>query len=131
MTPYEVAVLGTAMNVRFYTNWLVDLVYIFDMLRSFVTAYEDPATGSMIWTRRLIVKHYLETWFCVDFVSIIPFDTLTLALGDTFSRMKTIKIIRLLRLLKLAKIMRSFALYEKYKAKLAVQLTKRKHDFSM
>jgi potassium voltage-gated channel Eag-related subfamily H protein 7 len=70
----------------------------------------------------LIVRHYLQSWFIIDFVSIIPFDTLTLVLGESFSKMKAIKAIRLLRLLKLAKIFRSFALYDKYKAKLAIPL---------
>jgi potassium voltage-gated channel Eag-related subfamily H protein 7 len=122
VTPYEVAILKTAYNTRFIVNWVVDSVYIVDMLRSFFTAYEDPKTNSLIRSMHLIVRHYLRSWFIIDFVSIIPFDTLTLVLGESFSKMKAIKVIRLLRLLKLAKIFRSFALYDKYKAKLAIPL---------
>ena len=91
------------------------------MLRSFCTAYED-ANDTMVKNHALILRHYIKTWFFIDFVSIIPFDTLTLVLGDTFAKMKAIKVIRLLRLLKLAKIFRSFALYDKYKARMAVPL---------
>jgi hypothetical protein len=41
VTPYEVAILRTALNTRFFVNWAVDFIYILDMLRSFFTAYED------------------------------------------------------------------------------------------
>jgi hypothetical protein len=122
VTPYEVAILPTALNTRFFVNWFVDSIYIIDMLRSFITAYEDPVSNVLIKSNRLILKNYLKTWFLIDFVSIIPFDTLTLALGPAFAKVKAIKVIRLLRLLKLAKIFRSFALYDKYKAQFSIPL---------
>ena len=44
VTPYEVAILPTAMNKRSIVNWRVDSIYILDMLRSFFTAYEDKVS---------------------------------------------------------------------------------------
>jgi potassium voltage-gated channel Eag-related subfamily H protein 7 len=122
VTPYEVAILPTAMNKRFIVNWCVDSIYIFDMLRSFFTAYEDKVSNVLISSNKMIIKNYLRTWFFIDFVSIIPFDTLTLVIGPKFAKVKAIKVIRLLRLLKLAKIFRSFALYDKYKAQFSIPL---------
>jgi hypothetical protein len=46
-------------------------------------------------------------------ISIIPFDTLILALGQSYKKVKALKIIRLLRLLKLAKVFRSIEMYER------------------
>jgi hypothetical protein len=65
-TPYEVALLPTALNTRFVINWCVDAIYIIDMLRSFVTPFENKMTGLLVKDQRRIVLNYLATWFCID-----------------------------------------------------------------
>jgi potassium voltage-gated channel Eag-related subfamily H protein 7 len=122
VTPYEVALLQTAFNPRFFINCLIDLVYFIDMMRSFFTAFFDNKTNCLVTSGRRIFLHYIRSWFIIDFVSVLPFDALSLAYGESFQKLKAIKIIRLLRLLKLAKIFRSLEFYDRYKSKVAIPL---------
>jgi potassium voltage-gated channel Eag-related subfamily H protein 6/hyperpolarization activated cyclic nucleotide-gated potassium channel 2 len=69
-----------------------------------------------ITDKKLIAKMYLQTWFTVDFLAVVPFDdifnSMYLNLGDSnmLIRMtkipKIYKIIRLLRLVKLVKVLK-------------------------
>jgi hypothetical protein len=122
VTPYEVALLQTVFNTRFVVNCCIDLVYFFDMVRSFFTAFHDKQTNTLITSGPRIRRHYMQSWFLIDFVSVLPFDVLSLTAGEDFQKLKAIKIIRLLRLLKLAKIFRSLEFYDRYKSKVAIPL---------
>ena len=121
VTPYEVALLQTRLNARFWVNCVVDLVYFCDMCRNFFLAYETSA-GILVVSPCQIAYRYFRQWFIIDLLSIIPYDGMTLAMGPSMERMKTVKVIRLLRLLKLAKVMNGSALYDRYKAEFSISL---------
>jgi hypothetical protein len=121
VTPYEVALLQTRLNIRFVVNCCVDCVYLVDMFRHFFLAYETNS-GVLIVSPVLIMRRYLRSWFFIDLLSVIPYDGLSLALGSS-EKLKTVKIIRLMRLLKLAKMLNGSALWERYKAELSISLS--------
>ncbi|CAL1172161.1 unnamed protein product [Cladocopium goreaui] len=55
-----------------------------------------------------IAKHYVMTWFFLDFLTLIPLDTIGLLSGkDRLKDLRSIKVIRVLRLLKLMRLLRS------------------------
>jgi hypothetical protein len=126
VTPYEVALLETKLNPRFLVNCVVDFVYISDLVRNFFLAYESRETQTLIKDLALIRHRYMHGWFAIDFLSIIPFDMITIvADNDKMARMKTVKIIRLLRLLKLVKVLKSSAMFDRYKAKFTLSFSLR------
>ena len=78
LTPFEVAFLTTELNSLFVVNRLVDLCFVCDMCLNFFTQYrsEDGIWVADFW---LIRRHYLKGWFTIDLVSILPFDSLSMA----------------------------------------------------
>ena len=50
---------------------MVDLVFMFDLVLNFFLAYEGGEQGSstLVVKHRQIARHYLTTWFCLDFTS--------------------------------------------------------------
>eukprot|EP00746_Dinoflagellata_sp_MGD_P136897 gnl/MRDRNA2_/MRDRNA2_70747_c0_seq1.p1 gnl/MRDRNA2_/MRDRNA2_70747_c0~~gnl/MRDRNA2_/MRDRNA2_70747_c0_seq1.p1 ORF type:complete len:705 (+),score=118.54 gnl/MRDRNA2_/MRDRNA2_70747_c0_seq1:78-2117(+) len=71
--------------------------------------------------RRLIMKHYLKTWFFIDFMSILPFDILGLLLqsGDV-RQLKLLRVVRLLRLLKLARLLRGLRILKRWEVEVGI-----------
>ena len=112
VTPWEVGMgVPTEMSVLFIVNQMVNLAFIFDMVMNFMLAYQDE-TGVWVMEHSSIAKIYIKSWFILDFVSVLPFDTLGIALDDPvcaemqrsardtcISDLKIFRVIRLLRLL--------------------------------
>ena len=59
----------------FLFNILIDIVFIIDIIINFCVAYYD-FDELLIIEFHLIAKHYLKTWFIIDFISAIPFLTI-------------------------------------------------------
>ena len=59
---------------REIVNFLVDIMFIVDILINFRTTYEGKKSELTISEPKKIAIHYLKTWFVVDFVAAIPFD---------------------------------------------------------
>ena len=53
-------------------EYAVCTVYVIDILLHFNRAY--TAKGYLLTERRLIAKHYLQTWFTLDVLATFPFD---------------------------------------------------------
>ena len=54
-----------------------------------------------------VAKRYLQGWFIIDFVSVLPFDIIGMAANsDDASQLKVLRVIRVARLLKLLRIIR-------------------------
>ena len=108
VTPFEVAFLTSAFNFLFVINRLVDFGFMCDMVLNFFLGFYDEAEARMIWNQKLIASRYLKGWFSIDLVSILPFDTVALAMNSKeLSQLKILRVIRLLRLIKLMRIFRS------------------------
>mgnify|MGYP003308217452 CR=1 FL=1 len=73
--PYEVAfVARDAAYFRF--DVFVFVWYACDMALSFVTAYEDAATRSLVVDPAKVRWHYVRTYFLVDLVATVPIELL-------------------------------------------------------
>ena len=122
VTPFEVAFLvSNGVDALFVINRMVDMGFIADMGVNFFLGYYDAAEARMIWNHNRIVKRYLSGWFSIDLVSILPFDTVSVAMGDSaagagLSELKILRVIRLLRLIKLARIFKSVRIFTRIMA---------------
>merc|ERR1719456_1075087 len=72
-----------------------------------------------------IVKHYLKTWFIVDLLSILPFDSLGILLNSpSLQKMKFMKIVRLMRLLKLVRVFKASRVFKRWETRVAINYSK-------
>ena len=55
-------------------GYVVDGFFLLDIFINFLTTYPEAETEEIISNHRMIVIHYLKTWFTVDFIAVIPFD---------------------------------------------------------
>lgn len=119
LTPFELAFenddpdyiflsIDSAINVCFFT----------DIVINFITAYYD-SDYNLIDEHRVIAKDYMQSWFFIDIVSIIPFD-LIFMFGN-FNRLarvarigKLYKIIRMTRMVRMLKIVKERNKLAKY-----------------
>ncbi|HNJ66732.1 MAG TPA: ion transporter, partial [Turneriella sp.] len=58
-----------------YSGIFLTCVFLIDMILNFRTAYYYR--GEIVDDPKQITRHYLRTWFIVDFVSLFPFDLIT------------------------------------------------------
>lgn len=75
-----------------------------------MSAYLTPEY-ELVDCRFKIAKNYLQTWFIVDFVSIIPFDLFVGQDDNGIRSSNANEMIRLARLSRLYKIMRLLRLF--------------------
>ena len=104
LEPYKLAVLedeelqATGWLVL---DWLILGLFAIDLLVNFFTAYFDEQ--KVVVSRLQIAKHYLKTWFLVDFLSCFPFDILVELTGAPSKLAKLARLPRLYRLVKSSK----------------------------
>lgn len=126
ITPYEVAfVESVQLDVLFYTNRVVDLIFVCDLVLQFIIMYPLRSSKGTIWvsTPRLIAINYVKTWLFVDIISVFPFDSLGLMLesGSTdFHKLRLLKVVRGLRLLKLMRVLRASRILKRWQNSLDV-----------
>ena len=124
VTPYEVSFLEPSLNVLFWVNRFVDLSFLFDMVLNFYMGFFDDLQGKWVYDLRIIRKKYLESWFFVDVVSILPFDAIgLLAHSGSVKRLKVLRIVRLLRLAKLLRILRASRIFQRIESAMAIDYT--------
>lgn len=56
----------------FILDIAVDIYFVADIILCFNTAYQRHSDGKMEWSRRLVTRHYLKTWFLIDLVASLP-----------------------------------------------------------
>jgi potassium voltage-gated channel Eag-related subfamily H protein 7 len=140
VTPWEVGMgTPTVFNPIFVVNQFVNFFFIWDMIMNFMLAFQD---GEGVWcmSHRIIARKYFKSWFVLDFVSILPFDTLGLALdssncssmergapgrGTCISDLKIFRVIRLLRLLKLLRILRASRIFKRWEQQMSMSYSMR------
>ena len=125
MTPVEVAFMDTEIKTGvgvalFLLNRVIDLTFLADIFKCFFCKFQDE-NGAMVADVRRIQLTYIKGWFTLDVVSILPFDTLGVALeNDTFSELKIVRVVRLLRLLKLLRLTRGMKMIERWQNEFSV-----------
>lgn len=123
VTPLQVGLLKLQVDWIFLTSLVVDLIFLIDMVLQFFTTYVRRTPRGDEWEVRMvsIILHYLRTWFFLDFITLIPFELLTLGSGSgAFEELTFIKVIRVLRLLKLTRLMRSSRLAQRLEAPISL-----------
>lgn len=158
ITPFEVAFmetnLCTAGGIALYTvNRLVDTGFICDMFMNFFVAYFSEEESKWIYDNAKIRKQYMSTWFFIDLVSVLPFDSLGFLMGsplcqseesgtasvsgnatatatsedgnagEELSQLKIMRVIRLLRLIKLLRILKSARIFRRMQTALGMTFT--------
>lgn len=91
------------------------------MIINFFLVYFDEDKGQWVNTRPEIARHYLSTWFMIDFISIIPIDIITLEIpqdGMDLDKLRLLRIVRLMRLMKLLRILRSARIFKRIQQQL-------------
>ena len=51
---------------------IIDMLFWTDLLLSFRSAYEDSDNDILVTVPKEIARHYMQTWFFVDFFSVFP-----------------------------------------------------------
>merc|ERR1719456_1066046 len=96
ITPYEVGFLATKLNAQFFMNRIIDIVFLKDMLLQFCLKVQLISPKGSVWIRdrKTIIKRYLQGWFILDLVSILPFDVLALVYTGTPPQLRAVRIVR-------------------------------------
>ncbi|ETW07541.1 hypothetical protein H310_02033 [Aphanomyces invadans] len=136
LTPYEIAFVDTvSLDGLFIVDRTVDLSFLVDMMFNFMTPFIDKENNQLIDDSWQIALQYITGWFVLDFVSIIPFDVISMsykgdsntpevsAKKDLTSHLKIIRIIRLFRLIKLVRVFRASRIYSRWEAILGFKYT--------
>jgi len=114
-TPVQMAFLADEMLLTNIKPWitifcldrLVDAVFIVDIFINFRSAYVT-STGITVFDSTDVAWNYINSWFMVDLVSILPFELLEFSAENlSAATLRSVKLVRLLRLLKLAKVVRA------------------------
>ena len=112
-------------------DFLVDVFFLFDIVLNFRTAYYFESL--LVASPSAIARHYLRTWFPVDFLSSVPLDWFVDggpavftdlgsggAAGSPATQFTTLlrvfKVLKLLKLLRIARLLRYFARWEEHLA---------------
>jgi hypothetical protein len=64
-------------EVAKYVNLFLDLFFLIDIFVNFRTTYVDNFSGEEVTNGKKIAMNYLCGRFCIDLVSMIPFDSFT------------------------------------------------------
>eukprot|EP00736_Rhodelphis_marinus_P009361 Rmarinus@m.18252 len=82
--------------------------FLLDMVLNFRTAYREtsgPKTGCVIKDPRCISRHYLRTWFFLDFISSVPLDVVVQQSQGWNRLLRTARLFKLMRLMRMSRIM--------------------------
>lgn len=96
----------------------MDVIFALDILMNFNTGYYNK--GVVIMKRRIIILHYLTTWFIVDIFATFPYEyTIEQAFvssegsnsnveqySEAPQLLRMLKLIRFLRILRLLRVMK-------------------------
>lgn len=95
VTPVQVALLEPEFNGLFIAGVVVDAMFVIDLA--------------------------LQTWFAIDLITVVPFDTLTLAFNkDELKDFVGLKVLRSLRLVKLLRLMKASKVLQDFEAPLSI-----------
>jgi hypothetical protein len=57
-------------------NAVVDVIFLLDIIITFVSACEDPFTGQVETNLKVLAKKYIFGWFWLDILAVFPFQYL-------------------------------------------------------
>jgi voltage-gated potassium channel len=90
-------------------DFISEFWFLWDIVINHYMGFEDPETGQLILDLKRIRSVYHKSWFYIDFLSSIPFETVAL-LVPSISSLSMLKILRLCKLFRLVKLLKLKAL---------------------
>eukprot|EP00808_Paulinella_micropora_P007291 g35823.t1 len=86
-------------------SFAVAAIFLLDMFLGFFRPYQEGEVGTQYWVldSRAIVRHYIRTWFIIDFVSVFPWTAVANAVESDATWLPAIQLLKLLRLLRFKK----------------------------
>lgn len=156
VTPYEVAFtpMSTTPDPSFIVNRVLDVIFVVDMGLNFLLIYSEgtEAEDGIVWvdSPSRIVRHYLTTWFALDFVSVgvsaIDIYALAASMGAAggaggaggggaadndgggkapagLTGVRALRALRALRLIKLVRLLRGSTIWRRWENKMAINYT--------
>lgn len=86
---------------------IIDALFVLDIFINFISAYQD-AEYNVVDQRKEIAKNYLNSWFLLDLIAVVPFDLFFQTNGNQLVRVtrigKLYKLVKIFRLLRLVKV---------------------------
>jgi len=129
------------IDALFIINRCVDMIFFSDMILQFFLMYPaapKSATDTIRWVHDpdKIARHYLQTWFSLDFMSILvsAFDFIALQEfsycsgtqsvidpgSGNISSLKVLRVVRIARLIKLVRLVRSSRIMKRLESRMAI-----------
>ena len=102
-TPFRIAFIEKDELPWQIVNYTIDSLFFIDIVFIFNSAYTDD-DFKVINDRKKIALEYLQGWFTIDALAIIPFDLIFSQRGSGSGANDLIKIVRIGRISKLIKL---------------------------
>eukprot|EP00746_Dinoflagellata_sp_MGD_P141396 gnl/MRDRNA2_/MRDRNA2_74510_c0_seq1.p1 gnl/MRDRNA2_/MRDRNA2_74510_c0~~gnl/MRDRNA2_/MRDRNA2_74510_c0_seq1.p1 ORF type:complete len:630 (-),score=62.67 gnl/MRDRNA2_/MRDRNA2_74510_c0_seq1:489-2183(-) len=122
--PTNIEYLKSGADGLFWINRMIDSIFVVDMFLQFFVMYPMKNTQGtvMISSSKMIVRHYVKTWFVLDFISTLPYDLLGILMAsDGMSKLKVLRALRLIRLVKLVRLLRGVRIFQRWESEISVQ----------
>jgi len=129
VTVFEVAFLTVSINAIFIINRFIDVLFISDLILTFMTPFIDENTLLWVVDHKLIAVRYVTKppfWFFIDGLTCIPFDAIAYAIQQSdpssdSGNLHALRILRLLRLVRVARILRGLQIVKKYEVETGIK----------
>ena len=103
--PYSFSFQHNKIPLQEALDYLIDLIFIVDIVFSFFTAYFDKR-GDEIQDIIAIRKRYLGQWFIIDLVAAFPFELCARYILGLKMQMEVLNLFKVPRLLRLVRLMK-------------------------
>ena len=135
LCPFEVAFLPRVMpgSPLFVINRLVDVIVVLDVALTFCTPFRQRAKqgGRWVYSTRAIASNYINSWFALDCVAMVPIDLVVMAIVgvdvDLAASGSQVPIpskqVALLRLVKLLRLFRAGRIRDRWMSRLTIDLS--------
>lgn len=114
LTPYQLAFYSEKIpEDSRILNLFIEVMFILDIFVIFNSAYQDEYL-QVIMDRKVIAKHYLNGWFTIDLIAVVPFEWIIKQVTELNQLVRLARISRLYKLVKLARLLRVFKLVKNH-----------------
>ncbi|XP_073127293.1 potassium channel AKT2/3-like [Henckelia pumila] len=111
---FQMAFLKSDPSTPLYiADNVVDIFFAIDIVLTFFVAYVDPKTQLLVRDSRKIATRYLSTWFIMDALSTIPFETIAFLISGKHQLSVAYSALGVFRLWRLRRVNSFFTRIEK------------------
>eukprot|EP01084_Bolivina_argentea_P053394 98006_1 len=103
-------------DLTLYFGLCVDSFLLIDILFNFHTAFFDKYDRlRLVTNKKSICKHYLTTWFLIDFITCIPFELIPAETESGFTEyIKVLRVFRLFRIIKILRFIKMLRIFDSF-----------------